>query len=74
MALVSAIVGEIVGSTKGLGWYITNSLNQFDITGGVAALFVVVFLAMVMYYALNLVEHRLFRWRGNDTAGNTTPG
>jgi NitT/TauT family transport system permease protein len=73
MALVSAIVGEIVGSTKGLGWYITNSLNQFDITGGVTALLVVVFLAMVMYYALNLVERRLFRWRGGDPAGRTDP-
>jgi NitT/TauT family transport system permease protein len=73
MALVSAIVGEIVGSTEGLGWYITNSLNQFDITGGVTALLVVVFLAMVMYYALNFVERRLFRWRGGDPAANTVP-
>jgi NitT/TauT family transport system permease protein len=73
MALVSAIVGEIVGSTKGLGWYITNSLNQFDITGGVTALLVVVFLAMVMYYVLDLVERRLFRWRGEDPAGRTDP-
>jgi NitT/TauT family transport system permease protein len=73
MALVSAIVGEIVGSTEGLGWYITNSLNQFDITGGVTALLVVVFLAMVMYYVLNLVERRLFRWRGGGSAARTDP-
>jgi NitT/TauT family transport system permease protein len=73
MALVSAVVGEIVGSTEGLGWYITNSLNQFDVTGGVMALVVIVALAMVMYYAINLVERRLFRWRTGGSTTGTVP-
>jgi NitT/TauT family transport system permease protein len=69
MALVSAVVGEVVGSTEGLGWYITNSLNQFDITGGVLVLLVMAILAMLLFYALTFIESRLFRWRRPQGAG-----
>jgi NitT/TauT family transport system permease protein len=73
MALVSAVVGEIVGSTQGLGWYITNSLNQFDITGGVMALLVMAALAMLLYYLLNFIDRRLFTWRRTAGKGSSVP-
>jgi NitT/TauT family transport system permease protein len=69
MALVSAVVGEMVGSTGGLGWYVTRSLNQFDMTGGVTALLVMAAIAMLLYYFLAAFERRLFAWRGDGHSG-----
>jgi NitT/TauT family transport system permease protein len=63
LALTGAVVGELVGASSGLGWYITNSLNVIDMTGAVTALFVMAVVAMAMYYAVLLIERRLLAWR-----------
>jgi NitT/TauT family transport system permease protein len=63
MALVSAVVGELIGSTEGLGWYMTQSMNQFDITGGITALLTMAVLAMVMYAVVGVIERRVCRWQ-----------
>jgi len=63
LALTGAVVGELVGASAGLGWYITNSLNVIDMTGAVTALLVMAVVAMVMYYAVLLIERRLLAWR-----------
>ena len=67
LALTGAVVGELVGASAGLGWYITNSLNIIDMTGAVTALLVMGVLAMLMYYGVLMVERRLLAWR--DPAG-----
>jgi NitT/TauT family transport system permease protein len=69
LALTGAVVGELVGSSAGLGWYITNSLNIVDMTGAVTALLVMGVLAMLMYYAVLIVERRLLGWRSEMRAG-----
>ncbi len=63
LALTGAVVGELVGASAGLGWYITNSLNVIDMTGAVTALLVMAVVAMLMYYAVLLIERRLLVWR-----------
>jgi NitT/TauT family transport system permease protein len=63
LALTGAVVGELVGASAGLGWYITNSLNVIDMTGAVTALVVMAIVAMLMYYAVLLIERRLLAWR-----------
>lgn len=65
LALTGAVVGELVGASAGLGWYITNALNVIDMTGAVTALLVMAVLAMLMYYAVLLIERRLLAWRDN---------
>ncbi|MDA8052091.1 MAG: ABC transporter permease [Rhodospirillales bacterium] len=70
LALTGAVVGELVGASAGLGWYITNSLNIIDMTGAVTALLVMGVLAMAMYYAVLIVERRLLAWRGEPGAGH----
>lgn len=65
LALTGAVVGELVGASAGLGWYITNALNVIDMTGAVTALLVMAALAMLMYYAVLLIERRLLAWRDN---------
>ena len=63
MALVSAVVGELIGSTEGLGWYMTQATNQFDITGGITALLTMAILAMLMYAVVGVIERRICRWQ-----------
>jgi NitT/TauT family transport system permease protein len=63
MALVSAVVGELIGSTEGLGWYMTQSMNQFDITGGITALLTMAILAMLMYAVVGVIERWVCRWQ-----------
>jgi len=63
LALTGAVVGELVGASAGLGWYITNSLNVIDMTGAVTALLIMAVLAMLMYYAVLILERRLLFWR-----------
>ena len=68
LALTGAVVGELVGASAGLGWYITNSLNIIDMTGAVTALLLMAVLAMLMYYAVLMLERRLLAWRGDARA------
>ena len=63
LALTGAVVGELVGASEGLGWYITNSLNVIDMTGAVTALLIMAIVAMLMYYVVLLIERRLLVWR-----------
>jgi NitT/TauT family transport system permease protein len=63
MALVSAVVGELIGSTEGLGWYMTQEMNQFDITGGIVALITMAVLAMIIYAIAGLIERWFTRWQ-----------
>ena len=67
LALTGAVVGELVGASAGLGWYITNSLNIIDMTGAVTALLIMAIVAMMMYYAVLLIERRLLAWRPQAT-------
>lgn len=73
LALVSSVVGEMVGSTKGLGWYVTFSLNQFDMTGGVTSLLIMAALALVLYAIVGAVERRVVRWQTATSSARTVP-
>lgn len=67
LGLTGSVVGELVGASTGLGWYITNSLNIIDITGAISALLIMALLAMVMYYIVLACEKRLLRWRADGS-------
>ncbi|MBI3015103.1 MAG: ABC transporter permease [Candidatus Tectomicrobia bacterium] len=71
MALIGAVIGEMIGAEFGLGWLVTTSLLMFDMTGAMTALLVMALMAVVMYTAVNLVERRLFRWRTGTTGIRT---
>jgi NitT/TauT family transport system permease protein len=73
IGFVSAVVGEMVGSTKGLGWYVTQSLNQFDMTGGVTSLIIMAVLALILYSIVGTIERRVCRWQASSTAARTVP-
>jgi len=63
MALVGAVVGELIGASQGLGWYVSSSSSIYDMTGAFTALVVLMILAMIFNFALSLLEKRLMFWR-----------
>lgn len=63
LAIVGAVVGEIIASREGLGYYIFQSSQRADLEGiyvGLAALGVV---SLVLVFALEWSDRRLFHWR-----------
>lgn len=64
-ALIGAIVAELIGSSKGLGWYIENSAGRLDTTGVFAGLTVLVIIAALANSAVGWLERRRLGWRSS---------
>ncbi|GAA5199870.1 ABC transporter permease [Rugosimonospora acidiphila] len=61
LALVGAIVGELIASNSGIGYVILNAANTFDTVGLFAGLFAVMVIAVVFDVALTYVYGRYTR-------------
>ncbi|HLG74596.1 MAG TPA: ABC transporter permease [Chloroflexota bacterium] len=62
-ALVGAVVGEFLGSTKGLGLLIATAQNSFNANGVFAAMVILAIVALVAEACVTGLENRLIRWR-----------
>lgn len=68
MSLVGAVVGEMIGSSRGLGWYVNHSAGVYDMTGAITALIVLMLMAMAFNGILAFAEKRVLHWRrGSDS-------
>lgn len=65
LSLIGAVVAELIGSNRGLGWYIEKSGGRLDTTGVFTGLIVLMALAMAANFLIVAAERRLLRWRGN---------
>lgn len=63
MALVGAVVGEMIASSRGLGWYVNYATNIYDMTGAITALVALMALAMAFNAILGILERRVMTWR-----------
>jgi NitT/TauT family transport system permease protein len=63
LALIGALVGELIGSSRGLGWYIERSAGQLDTTGVFTGIIILIAIAMVANNIVALISNRLTRWR-----------
>jgi len=63
LALIGAVISELVAASEGLGYYIKLSSNLFDTTGVFAGLMVVTFIAVVLEQLVVLLEKRVLRYR-----------
>ena len=63
MAFVGAVVGEYLGSAKGVGYLIQQAEGAFDINTVFAGILVLTAFALVLDYAVGLAEKRLLVWR-----------
>jgi NitT/TauT family transport system permease protein len=71
MALIGAVVGEMIAADRGLGWQVSYSLTQFDMTGAMTSMVMMVVVAMILYYALSALERRVFRWKPESNAAKS---
>jgi NitT/TauT family transport system permease protein len=63
MAFVGAVVGEYLGSAKGVGYLIQQAEGAFDINSVFAGILVLTAFALVLDRAVTQAERRLLRWR-----------
>ena len=71
MAFVGAVVGEYLGSAKGVGYLIQQAEGAFDINTVFAGILVLTAFALVLDFAVGRAERRLLVWR--PTQGETEP-
>ena len=69
MAFVGAVVGEYLGSAKGVGYLIHMAEGAFDINTVYAGMLVLTVFALVLDFAVTRAEKRLLVWR--PTQGET---
>ena len=62
LSVIGAVVGEFVGSDRGLGFLINVGRGQYDTALVFAAIFTLIVLALVLYYAVVFIENRLLKW------------
>ena len=63
MAFVGAVVGEYLGSARGVGYLIQQADGAFDINTVFAGILVLTAFALVLDFAVGRVERRLLVWR-----------
>jgi NitT/TauT family transport system permease protein len=63
MALVGAVVGEYLGSARGLGYIIAQAEGVLDTTGVFAGLVVLSVFVLFIDVLVGLVEQKLLRWK-----------
>ena len=63
LAVIGAVVGELVGANRGLGFLINVGRGQYDTALVFVAIFALVFIALALYGIVVWLESRLLRWQ-----------
>lgn len=61
LALIGSVLGELLGASRGLGWYVENAGGRLDTTGVFSGIISLMIVAILMNAAVDLVERRLTR-------------
>jgi NitT/TauT family transport system permease protein len=62
-ALVGAVVGEYLGSARGLGYVIAQAEGTFDTTGVFAGMVVLGLVVVIVSVGVSRLERWLLRWK-----------
>jgi NitT/TauT family transport system permease protein len=68
MAFVGAVVGEYLGSARGVGYLILQAEGVFDINTVLAGVLMLTACALMLDRIVTVAERRLLRWRPGGTA------
>ena len=63
LSVIGAVVGELIGANRGLGFLINVGRGQYDTALVFVGVFTLVALALALYGAVILLEKRLLRWQ-----------
>lgn len=73
-SIIGAIVGEFLGSQRGLGLVIATAQNTFDANGVFGAMLVIGVLALTAEAAMAMIEKRLLAWQPASTTQKDIAG
>lgn len=62
-AVMGTIVGEYLGSNKGLGWMVQNAGGVYNITRVLSCIFILVIFMSIIDFILKKMEKSILRWR-----------
>jgi NitT/TauT family transport system permease protein len=65
-AMVGAVVGEYLGSTRGLGYLISQAEGTFDTTGVFAGMTILAIVVVIVSAGVSRLERWLLRWKDDD--------
>ncbi len=63
LSVIGAVVGELVGSDRGLGFLINVGRGQYDTALVFVAVFVLIMLALCLYGAVAWIEGKALKWQ-----------
>jgi NitT/TauT family transport system permease protein len=63
LSVIGAVVGEFVGSDRGLGFLISIARGQYDTALVFVAILTLIILALALYGAVLLLEHYFLKWQ-----------
>jgi NitT/TauT family transport system permease protein len=66
LSVIGAVVGEFVGSDRGLGFLVNLARGLFDTPLMFVALFTLMFIALALYLIVSLLENWLLKWRWQE--------
>jgi len=63
LSVIGAVVGELVGADKGLGFLVNAARGRYDTALVFVAVFTLILLALALYGAVALLEKKLLSWQ-----------
>ena len=66
-AVIGAVIGEYIGSSEGLGYYILYASQTYDAPALFAGIIILVAIVFLTNFCLTWLESRLIRWRTANT-------
>jgi NitT/TauT family transport system permease protein len=63
LSVIGAVVGEFVGSDRGLGFLISTARGQYDTALVFVAILTLIILALILYGVVLLLEHFFLKWQ-----------
>ena len=71
MAFVGAVIGEYLGSARGVGYLILQAEGTFDINTVMAGILVLTIFAVILDWFVGLAETHLMRWQPKTSSSRT---
>ena len=71
MAFVGAVVGEYLGSAKGVGYLIHQAEGAFDINTVFGGILVLTVFALLLDFVVSFAENKLLKWRPQQAETET---
>jgi NitT/TauT family transport system permease protein len=70
-AVIGAVIGEYIGASEGLGYFILYASQTYDAPSLFAGIIILVAIVFLVNFGLNRLEGRVIRWRKTGGQGQT---